>query len=159
MPGVVEDDTVKSKLDGLKECGCMAMMKTKFCLGLLGTLLVVVVVGCVNTVSGRKTAAVPFVKDRVSGRYERSPEAALVAAKAVITNLGVLLSEGILYNQTNAVKTLEGKVNQRKVWVRIEALDPKITEVSVQARTSAGGTDIELTHEIEKQIALKLAVP
>jgi hypothetical protein len=62
----------------------------------------------------------------------------------------------VLYNSTNVVKTVEGKVNQRTVWVRIEAIDPKVTAVTVQTRTPGGGSDIDLAHEIEKQIALKL---
>jgi hypothetical protein len=120
------------------------------------TGLVLVVVGCVSTVNERKTAGVPFIKDRVEGRYERSVDQVAQAAKQVVTSNGVLVNESILYDQTNAVKTVEGKVNQRSVWVRIEAVDPKITAVIVQTRTSGGGSDIDLAHEIEKQIALKL---
>jgi len=54
------------------------------------------------------------------------------------------------------VKTCEGKVNQRSVWVRVEQIDPKISSVRVQTRTKGGGTDADLAHELEKQIALKL---
>ena len=61
-----------------------------------------------------------------------------------------------MYNQTNAVKTVEGKVNQRTVWVRVEAVDPKVTEVTVQTRTPGGLSDIDLAHQLEKEIALKL---
>lgn len=117
---------------------------------------VIVGAGCVNTVDERKTAGVPFIKDRVGGRYERSVDQVTQAAKQVVSANGVLINESTLYDQTNAVKTVEGKVNQRTVWVRIEYVDPKVTEVTVQTRTSGGGTDIELAHELEKQIALKL---
>jgi hypothetical protein len=41
--------------------------------------------------------------------------------------------------------------------VRVEAVDPKVTSVVVQTRTKGGGSDQELTHELEKQIALKLS--
>ena len=78
------------------------------------------------------------------------------AAKEVIKSNGVLVNESVMYNKTNAVKTVEGKVNQRSVWVRVEPMDPKVTTVTVQTRTSGGGSDIDLAHEIEKQIALKL---
>jgi len=132
----------------------MRSMKTTVFAILTG--LVLVVVGCVSTVNERKTAGVPFIKDRVEGRYERSVDQVAQAAKQVVTSNGVLVNESILYDQTNAVKTVEGKVNQRSVWVRIEAVDPKITAVIVQTRTSGGGSDIDLAHEIEKQIALKL---
>jgi hypothetical protein len=129
-------------------------MKTTIYAILLGALLAGA--GCVSTVDERKTAGVPFIKDRVGGRYERSVDQVTQAAKQVVTTNGVLINESTLYNQTNAVKTVEGRVNQRTVWVRIEYVDPKVTEVTVQTRTSGGGSDIDLAHELEKQIALKL---
>ncbi len=76
--------------------------------------------------------------------------------KEVVKFNGTLVNESILYGETNAVKTVEGKVNQRTVWVRVEAVDPKVTAVVVQTRTPGGGSDLPLAHEIEKQIALKL---
>jgi hypothetical protein len=129
-------------------------MKTTISAIFLG--LVLVGTGCVSTVDERKTAGVPFIKDRVEGRYERSVDQVAQAARQVISSNGVLVNETVLYNQTNVVKTVEGKVNQRNVWVRIESVDPKITAVTVQTRTSGGGSDIDLAHEIEKQVALKL---
>ena len=112
--------------------------------------------GCINTVDERTTPGVPFIKDRIGGRYERTVDQVTQAAKQVMTTNGVLINEITLYNQTNAVRTVEGKVNQRTVWVRIEYVDPKVTAVTVQTRTSGGGSDIDLAHELEKQIALKL---
>lgn len=132
----------------------MSRMKTTMFAILLG--LAVVAAGCVSTVDERKTAGVPFIKDRVAGRYERSVDQVAQAAKQVVSNNGVLVNESTLYDQTNAVKTVEGRVNQRTVWVRIEYIDPKVTGVTVQTRTPAGGSDIDLAHELEKQIALKL---
>jgi len=117
--------------------------------------LAVVVVGCVSTVSDRKTAAMPFVKDRWEGRYERSVDEVFAAARDVLKLNGTVLRETIL-THTNTVKTLEGKVNQRTVWVRVEGVDPKVTAVIVQVRTKAGGTDLGLAHELDKQIALRL---
>lgn len=118
--------------------------------------VVLVGAGCVSTVDERKTAGVPFIKDRIEGRYERTVEQVADAAKQVVSSNGVLVNESTLYNQTNAVKTVEGKVNQRTVWVRIEGIDPKVTAVTVQTRTPGGGSDIDLAHDLEKQIALKL---
>jgi hypothetical protein len=129
-------------------------MKTTILAVLTGVVLAGA--GCVSTVDERKTAGVPFIKDRVEGRYERTVDQVAQAAKQVVTSNGVLINESTIYNQTNTVKTVEGKVNQRNVWVRIEAVDPKVTAVTVQTRTSGGGSDIDLAHEIEKQIALKL---
>ncbi len=112
--------------------------------------------GCVGTVTGRKTAAVPFVKDRVTGYYERSVDVVYEASKTVVKFNGTLVNESILHDSTNAVRTVEGRVNMRKVWIRVESTDPKTTAVIVQTRTAGGSTDIDLAHELEKQIALKL---
>jgi hypothetical protein len=49
-----------------------------------------------------------------------------------------------------------GKVDQHNVWIRVVSVDPKITEVTVQARSSAGFRDQDLVHELEKEIALQL---
>ena len=114
------------------------------------------IVGCVSTVNDRTTPGIPLVKDKIQGRYERPVDQIFQAAKEVIKENGVLSNESVLYNQTNAVKTVEGKVNQRNVWVRVEAVDPKVTEVTVQTRTPGGLSDIDLAHQIEKEIALKL---
>jgi len=112
--------------------------------------------GCVSTVDERKTAGMPFIKDSVGGRYERTVDQVANAAKQVVASNGVLVNETVHYNQTNIVKTVEGKVNQRTIWVRVEAVDPKITAVTVQTRSPGGGSDLDLAHEIEKEIALKL---
>jgi hypothetical protein len=145
-------------LDGWDGFDWIAVMKTKFAAVVLG--LVVLAAGCVGTVSGSKTAGVPFVNDTIEARYERPMDEVFKAAKEVISFNGTLLSEGTLHGQTNAVnsiaKVAQGKVNQCKVWVRVEQADPRITAVSVQTRTSGGGADIQLAAEIDKQIALRL---
>lgn len=132
------------------------MMK-KISAVLLGVALIAVV-GCVSTVNERTTAGVPFVKDKVEGRYERPVDQCFDAAKDVVRNLGTMINEATLYNPTNniAVKTVQGKINQRNVWVRIEPVDTTVTSVTVQTRTQGGASDIELAHEVEKRIALKL---
>jgi hypothetical protein len=129
-------------------------MKLKICLALVGA--VIVAVGCVDTVTGDKTGGLP-IPDKMSGRYERPLEQVFDAAKDVVKFNGTLVKESIMHTETNMVKTVEGRVNQRSVWVRVESVDPKVTQVMVQTRTQAGGSDLPLAHEIEKQIALKLA--
>lgn len=113
------------------------------------------VTGCVNTVAGPKTAGVPFIKDKIQGRYERPADEVFAAAKAVITANGVLVSEGLLHG-TNQVHVATGKVNQRNVWISVEQIEPRISEVTVQTRTSGGGSDIDLAARLEKEVALKL---
>ena len=135
-------------------CDCITQMKEKIFLALIGASLVGA--GCVPTVTGRTSVGVPFVKDSVEGHYERPLDQVYDAAKEVVKFNGTLVNESILHTETNMVKTVEGKVNQRSVWIRVEAMDPRVTGVAVQTRTKGGGTDIDLAHEIEKQIALKL---
>jgi hypothetical protein len=130
-------------------------MKKMMIFALLSAV-VLAVVGCVDTVSGRKTAGVPFIKDMVEGHYERPLDQVFNAALEVVKFNGTLVNESILHTETNTVKSVEGKINQRKVWVRVESVDPKVTGVVVQTRTAGGGSDLDLAHEIEKQIALKL---
>ena len=150
-------------LDATGGCGWIARMKTKIFAALLAIALVGT--GCVSTVSGGKTAGVPLVKDKVDWRYQdRSLDQVFAAALDVIRNNGTLVSEGILHDlpgETNSppamVKTIEGRVNQRTVYVRVQQKEPNITDTSVQVRTSAGGTDMDLAYAIDKQIALKLA--
>jgi hypothetical protein len=129
-------------------------MKTKIFWALAAAL--VLVMGCVRTVDDRKTAGMPFGKDKVEGKYERSVDQLFQAAKEVVTANGVLVNEETVYNKANPVKTVHGRINQREVWIRVEGVDSKLTAVVVQARTSGGGADVYLAHEIEKQIALKL---
>ena len=130
-------------------------MKTKMLVVLLGGL--VLVAGCVSTVNDRSTAAWPLVKDKFEGRYQRSPDQVYAAAVGVLKDNGAIARESIINPGPTQARTIEAKVNGRSVWVRVEAVDTKITSVTVQVRTKAGGSDQELTHELEKQIALRLA--
>src|SRR5712691_5242674 len=124
-------------------------MKTKIFLGLLGAVALAVA-GCVGTVSGGKTGAVPFMKDKVEALYKRPVDEVFTAAKAVIADMGVLSNEGILHSETNHVKHAEGRINERTVWVRVEPAAADTTAVTVQARTSGGAGDIELAAQVDK---------
>jgi hypothetical protein len=42
------------------------------------------------------------------------------------------------------------------VFIKVEQIDPKISQVDVEARTKYGRVDIDLVHELEKEIALEL---
>ena len=106
--------------------------------------------GCYPAVDGRRGMGMPFVKDTIEARYERSPMEIWKTAKDVISYNGQLSSEDVLKS------TLEGIVNTRKVWIRVEPLDDRVTRVLVQARTRGGAADLEMAGEIDKQIALKL---
>jgi len=131
-------------------------MKMKILAGMVFGALLLAGAGCVSTVSGTKTAGVPFIKDSVEGNYARTVDQVIVAAKAVIQFNGTLVNETTQYVQTNSVRTVEGRVSERRVWVRVSEREANVTQVLVQARNSAGGSDLGLAHELEKQIALKL---
>jgi hypothetical protein len=119
--------------------------------------MAVITGGCVKTVSDTHAPAIWFGKDRVPGRYERSIDQVYKAAFAVITKNGVVITEYIPHDTSNGVRSLQGKVNECNVWVRVASEDdPKITSIMVEARTKWGSSNIELAHELEKEIALQL---
>lgn len=126
-------------------------MKLKCFLWLSVCASALVISGCVNTIDGRQGFGVPLVKDRVEGRFERSPHQVWTAAKDVLAYNGTLYSEDTLQN------VLEASVDTRTVWVKVEPVDPKVTRALVQVRTKGGGTDQELAGEIKTQIAVRLA--
>ena len=131
-------------------------MKMKILAAFAGA--VVVAAGCVSTVSDTHTFAVsPVARDSVADRYNRPLDVVYKASVAVINDNGALVTEYVPHDYTNEVRSLEGRVNNRKVWIRVEQVDPKLSQVDVQARTTMGRSDLDLAHEIAKDIALKLA--
>ena len=108
--------------------------------------------GCIGTVDGRSQAGVPLLHDTVSGRYERSVPQVFDAARAVLDTNGRTTADNTINH------SLDGKVDQRSVFIRVYEVDPvkPVSQVTVQVRTKGGGADIALAHELEKQIALKL---
>ncbi len=106
--------------------------------------------GCVSTVDGHYKAGVPFTKDKIVSSYERPVGQIFAAAKEVLAANGTLVREDTIN------KVVEGKINQRSVFVKIDEVDPTVSQVTTQVRSKAGGTDIDLAAEIDKQIALRL---
>jgi hypothetical protein len=106
--------------------------------------------GCISTLDGRSRAGLP-VKDKIVARYERPPMEIWAAAK------DVLAYNGTLYSEDTMKSTLEASVNTRTIWIRVIPLNTRVSEVTIQTRTKAGGSDIELAGEIDKQIAIRLA--
>lgn len=113
--------------------------------------------GCVTTVSDTQVAGNPVGRDAVAGRYQRPVDEVYRAAIQVINNDGTLLTEYIPHDTTNTVRAFVGRVNQNKVWMRVEAVDPQITQITVEARTKWGNQDLDMAHELEKEVALQLA--
>ncbi len=130
-------------------------MKIKFFAVLAGAAWVAV--GCVKTVSDTNHFATTWSQDSVTGRYQRTIDQVYQASVVVIQNNGVLLDEYIPHDTTNATRSLQGKVNQKDVWIRVQVVDPRITQVDVETRSGWGVSDVELSHQLEKEIALQLA--
>ena len=147
-------------LDAAADFDCLVLvMKTKIFAAFIGIGVIIAITGCVSTVSGTHSPAVSFGQDSLSGRYERTLDQVYDASVQVIRNDGTLVTEYIPHDSTNTVRALFGKVNDINVWVRVEAIDPNtpVTEVTVQARSKWGTRDIDLAHELEKEIGLQLA--
>lgn len=108
--------------------------------------------GCVSTVDGRMKTGIPFTKDKIVSRYERSISQIMSAARTVVQKNGVIETDD------NAKNVIHGKVDTRHIWVKVSQVDPKLSEVIVQARTRAGSGDVDLASEISKQIAMQLTL-
>jgi len=120
--------------------------------------IVIVTAGCTSTVTDTHSPALTWSTDKISARYQRSVDQVYAAAVAVIQNNGQVLTEYIPHDTTNTVRALSGKVNQKNVWVRVEAVDAKpVTELTIQARSSWGVSDVALASELVTEVALQLA--
>ena len=132
----------------------VAIMKMKFFAFLAAAALVAT--GCVKTVNDSHHFATTWSEDTITARYARTTDQVYQVAITVIQSNGVLTREYITPG-TNVVRSLEAKVNQKNVWVRVTTVDSRTTQVDVQARSTWGVSDVGLASEIDKQIALQLA--
>jgi hypothetical protein len=128
-----------------------AMRKNAFVLLGVSTLLVLAT-GCVRTVDNRREYGNPLVKDRVVRVYERPVMQCWTAAKDVLAINGTVINEDVMQS------TVSARVDTRTVRVKTEAVDSKMTRVTTSVRTKMGNSDLDLAGEIDKQIALRLAV-
>jgi hypothetical protein len=125
-------------------------MRIKILFSLALSTALVLISGCVGTETGHETGGFP-TKDTITDNYEKPVPLLVNAAREVLKRNGKLLVDNVANN------TFQAKVNQRDVWVKVVAVDPKVTAVYVQARGPFGG-DIYLASELSKQIALQLTV-
>lgn len=116
----------------------------------------VLATGCVNTVSDTHAFATTWSQDSVSGRYNRSVEQVYHAAVNVVSTDGAIVTEYIPHDNTNDVRSLEGRVNDVKVWIRVSSIQPNLSQIDVETRTKWGVSDVDLSHQLEKEVALKL---
>lgn len=126
-------------------------MKSNWIALVAACLGVSVLAGCVDTVDGRHRAGMPFQTDRTEGRYERPVADLWVAAKDVLKYHGTISSEDV--NR----QSLQGNVDERHIWISVDAIDDKLSRVIVQARTKGGFADMQMASYLEKEIAVRLA--
>jgi hypothetical protein len=107
--------------------------------------------GCVNDLGGNQHVGMPWVKDTIEGRYEFTPLQLWTAAKDVLKHQGTLTGEDTLKN------VLDASVDERRIWIKVEEVDTRVSRVLVQARTKGGAADMEMAAFIDKQIAVRLA--
>lgn len=120
-------------------------------------MTILALTGCVRTVTEDKTGGVKLSPDQLENRYEVTLNEAYDASKAALAKFGTVTRESNLLMTTNQVRALEGKASGRDVWVRVEALAPRLTSVKVQARSTWQGSDIQTAHELATRIALELS--
>lgn len=109
-------------------------------------------VGCVSTPVGNKVG-VPGVRDKIVSRYERPLDQILNSAREVLSRNGTVTNDDVVTN------TLTARIDKRTVYVTVKEVEPLVTEVTVQVRTSRGAGDLTVASEIDKQIALGLVLP
>ena len=108
--------------------------------------------GCINTPVGNKFG-VPVTRDKIISRYERPLDQILNSAREVLSRIGTITNDDII------TKTLTARIDKRTVYVTVKEVEPLVTEVVVQARTSRGTGDLTMASEVDKQIALGLVLP
>lgn len=107
--------------------------------------LVMVLAACHTTLEGRLKPGFPG-KDTIVSRYEAKFDDVYEAAKLVLKDSGTLISDDRVSN------TLRARVDNNTVWVKLDANEPGIITVSVEARTSGGAAHVDLASEIDKRI-------
>jgi len=125
-------------------------MKMKWLACLLLCAVLPFASGCRSDVSGQNRFGVPFVKDTIESRYNRSIDKVAVAARETLAFNGTITSDD------SVTRTMQAQINNRRVYVKLEELEPQVTRVLVQVFTKNGGSDIDLAAEMDKQIALRL---
>ena len=117
---------------------------------LAAVCLLTLATGCYSTVQGKSRVGVPFLNDRITSLYERSPDEVFAAAKDVLAFNGTLTGENTI------TSTLTAKVDNATVWVKVVEVEPGVTQIETQARGKGSGSKISIASELDKQVALKL---
>ena len=113
-------------------------------------------VGCVNTVTKNEQGMKPSYKDRLDANYAKPIDQVFEASKRAVTSFGNVTKEGSVMTGTNQVRVVEGSINERLIYIRLEQVKPKQTAAVVQVRTKLGGTDLKTAKEVVDRIAVEL---
>ena len=93
----------------------------------------------------------PLQKDSDEARYARPVPDVWTAAKDAIKQHGRLNSEDV------ERQSLQGNVDERHIWISVEAVDNSLSRVVVQARTKSGFADMQMAAYLQREIAVRLA--
>src|SRR5437763_13236660 len=107
-------------------------MRKTVALLLAGIITAAIFTGCYSTPEGKMRAGVPFVKDNFEGRYQRPVATIFAAARQVLELNGTVTGENRISN------TLEAKVDNRTVIVKVDEVEPGVSRVVVAARKKGG---------------------
>lgn len=115
-------------------------------------LLIVGIVapGCYTTIDGGTKIGMPLVRDKLISRYERSPDQVFEASKRVLADMGTLVAEDTIN------KVVKARVDNNNVWIKVQEIEPGVSEVTTQVRSRTGTPNIPMTAEIDKRIGLQL---
>jgi hypothetical protein len=130
-------------------------MRFKFFSLVLLSSVLALATGCVETVDGHMKAGMPLTQDKIVKRFDRSLAQTITATRTVLTRDGRLEVDNIAANTFQA--QIKNHDKWETVWVKLEEVESKLTQVTVQARTTMG-TDIDLAADISTRIALQLTV-
>jgi hypothetical protein len=108
--------------------------------------LAVAFTGCYTSQEGKLKVGTPFVKDELVSRYEQPYARVHAAARDVLKQMGTLTNDDV------EQKLLKGKVDTSTVWITLDDTETKIIKITIQARTSGGGANVDLASEVDKRI-------
>ena len=123
---------------------------------LLALTVVLALVGCVAKVTETTPGTKPAYQDRVTNQYQKSVDQVFEATKQAVTSFGNVTRADTVLAATNQVRTVEGIINGRSIYIRLEEVKPKTTTAVVQVRTKAGGTDLRVAADVVRQIVVYL---
>lgn len=123
---------------------------------LLLVAVAVSLIGCVSKVTETQPGSKPAYQDRIENRYAKSVEQVYDAAQKAVESFGNVTRAGNVLAATNQVRTVEGQINGRSIFIRLEEVAPKTTTAVVQVRTKAGGTDLRVAKDVVRQIGVYL---